>query len=228
MGGDWLNDNLIDASQHLIKRQYPHVNGLQDVILGSTLAFSICTEEFIQILNTGHGHWVTVSTIGCANGEILVYDSMPPAIMAKVRNQIACLLFTSENAINVKYIDVQMQDGSADCGVFAVAFAATLASGGRPGAFSYCQARMRHHLLSCLEKSELTPFSVQRKRRNINKVKSTVTIPVYCNCRLPALKDCTMIQCSKCRACMYHVNTCVVVPEEVLGSSKKWLCSVCV
>ena len=116
---------------------------------------------------------------------------------AKVRNQIACLFFTSENAINVKYIDVQMQDGSADCGVFAVAFAATLASGGRPGAFSYCQARMRHHLLSCLERSELTPFSVQRKRRNINKVKSTVTISVYCNCRLPALKDCTMIQCLK-------------------------------
>ena len=227
LGGDWLNDNLINASQCLIKSQYPHISGLQDVILGPTLAFSICPDEFIQILNTGHGHWVTVSTIGCTKGEILIYDSLPPAMTPKLRNQIACLLCTSESVINAKYIDVQMQDGSADCGLFAVAFAATLASGGQPGGSSYCQANMRPHLANCLEKNALTPFPVKRKRRNACKVKSTITIPVYCTCRLPTLKDCTMIQCSKCCG-WYHVDVCVNVPQEVLGSSKKWFCSACI
>ena len=88
---------------------------------------------------------------------------MPPATTAKLRNQIACLLFTSENAVNVKYIDVNMQDGPADCGVLAVAFAATLASGGRPGAFSYYQESMRHYLLNCLERVNLHPFQCKEK-----------------------------------------------------------------
>ena len=165
-GGDWLNDNLIDAGQHLIMMQYPHVSGLQDVIFGSTLAFSVCGDEFVQILNTGHGHWVTVSTIGCAKGEIFVYDSLPPAMTTKLRNQKGCLLCTTESIIKAKYIDVQMQDDSADCGVFALAFAATLASGGKPGATSYCQADMRLHLANCLERNSLGPFPIKRNRRN--------------------------------------------------------------
>ena len=31
--------------------------------------------DFVQIINTG-GHWVCLSTIGCANGYVKVYDSM--------------------------------------------------------------------------------------------------------------------------------------------------------
>ena len=74
---------------------------------------------------------------------------------------VACPLYTTESIINTKYIGVQMQDGSAECGIFAVAFAVTLASGGQPGACSYHQADMRLHLANCLEKNALTPFCVK-------------------------------------------------------------------
>ena len=32
LGGNWFNDNLINASLHLIERQYSHSSGLQHVV----------------------------------------------------------------------------------------------------------------------------------------------------------------------------------------------------
>ena len=67
-------------------------------------------------------------------------------------------------------MDVQMQHGSSDCGVFAVAFAATLASGGRPGAIGYCQANMRRHLLNCLDKWTYTlSYATKEEERQQSK-----------------------------------------------------------
>ena len=87
-------------------------------------ANTVQTEEFIQVLHTGHGHWVTMSTVGCKDREINIYDSLPPAPTSHLMNQIAALLATPKPAIAVKYMDTQMQCGSTDCGIFAIAFAA--------------------------------------------------------------------------------------------------------
>ena len=56
----WLNDSLVNASQQLIKRSFPYVNGLQETTLVNTLAFDIKRSEFDKVLHTGYGHWVTV------------------------------------------------------------------------------------------------------------------------------------------------------------------------
>ena len=44
----------------------------------------------------------------------------------------------------------QQQDGSEDCGHFALAFAAVLAAGGHPSAYLFDQQAMRKHLHTCL------------------------------------------------------------------------------
>ena len=44
------------------------------------LIFYILHNGFIQVLHTSQGHWVTASTMGCLQGEVLLYDSMPPAM----------------------------------------------------------------------------------------------------------------------------------------------------
>lgn len=93
-----------DAAQCLIKATYPNVNGLQDVSLGHTLAFDVLRGEFIQILHTGESHWVTVSTIGCTNGEVDVFDSMPPHVTGALERQIAAIICTEKNAITVRYV----------------------------------------------------------------------------------------------------------------------------
>ena len=58
----WLTDSIFDAAQKLVKQLSP-VPGLESVACGLTMAFAVQPGEFVQILNTGHGHWVTVSTI---------------------------------------------------------------------------------------------------------------------------------------------------------------------
>ena len=92
-------------------------------------------------------------------------------------NQIAALLATPKASIKMKYLDTQMQCGSADCGIFAIAFALALANGEQPGAYYFDQPKMRNHLMECLESKRILAFPVKRKRRRGSMVKVTSSIP---------------------------------------------------
>ena len=83
--GELLMNRLINARQKMIKGCYPHVCGLQDVSLGHTLGFNVQEGEFVQVLCTASGHWVTISNIGCKNAEVHVFDSMAPALSSSLQ-----------------------------------------------------------------------------------------------------------------------------------------------
>ena len=89
----------------LIKESYSQVYGFQDASLGQTLGFDVLTEEFIQVLHTGRGHWVTISTIGCSIAEVDIFDSTPPANSSSLQNQIASLLCTKRKNISLRYFN---------------------------------------------------------------------------------------------------------------------------
>ena len=72
--GAWLSEQIIDAGQNILKSMYLHIQGLQEVALSMALSYSIAKSEFIQIINTGNHHWVTVSNINCNDEDIHVYD----------------------------------------------------------------------------------------------------------------------------------------------------------
>ncbi len=58
-----LNDSIINAAQHLMRDEYPNIDGLQDLILQQNLSFRVQTGEFVKILNKGNNHWfVALST----------------------------------------------------------------------------------------------------------------------------------------------------------------------
>ena len=136
---EWLNSNIINAAQTILHEQFG-LPGLQDSELGSVFAFSVETDEFVQILY-GAGHWLTVSTIGTEQPNVFVYDSLYSSPPVVVKQQIAALLATRKPAIPLKYVDVQMQSGANDCGLFAIAFATALCSGELPGKYSMCLNR---------------------------------------------------------------------------------------
>ena len=160
-----------------------------------------------------------------SDGEIHIFDSFPPAPTSHLMNQIAALLATPKPAITVNYMDTQMQCGSTDCGIFAIAFATALANGEQPGGFHFEQPRMRKHLMHCLEAQYLSAFPVTRRRRAA-KVKLSSTIHVYCSCRMPEQAGIMMIQCSICKE-WFHVGVCVDVPTQALDSATKWFCDKC-
>ena len=53
---------------------------------------------------------------------------------------------TQHPVITLKFVDVQMQSGTYDCGLFAIAHATALALGEQPGNYLYDQPKMRKHL----------------------------------------------------------------------------------
>ena len=70
----WLHDSEIHAGQVLLKKQFPHVDGLQDpAITGPQVVPA--TSEFVQVVNVGR-HWVCISTIGCQVSTVKVFDSL--------------------------------------------------------------------------------------------------------------------------------------------------------
>ena len=224
--GGWLSDEIVDAGQKLLKSMYPHIQGLQEVALGMVLSYSIAKSEFIQIMNTGKHHWVTVSNINCNDEEIHVYDCASGSPTSSLLNQISSIVCTPKDIIKLTYVDVQMQQGCDDCGLFAIAFATSLARGEQPGSFFYQQKAMRKHLVDCLEKQNITAFPIQKIRRHGSKVRHSANIPIHCVCRLPKLEGIKMIECSYCGT-WYHIDLCVSVSADSQQPHTKWACVRC-
>ena len=99
----WLTDSIINAAQKLLHKANPAVPGFQDVDLGLCRNFNIEPGEFVQILHTGLGHWNTISTIGMSNSDIQVFDSMYSSSTSTLKSQIATLLCTNENQLNLHF-----------------------------------------------------------------------------------------------------------------------------
>lgn len=68
----WLNDDIIDAAQSLLKLQ-SGANGFHPICVTRTLTVDIQRDNFIQILHNGYNHWLTVSKIGKQkDGEVAI------------------------------------------------------------------------------------------------------------------------------------------------------------
>ena len=225
--GEWLNDLLIDAAQSVLKTENNDLSGFQSTVLGQNLSFNPEQREFVQILHNGRGHWLTVSTVGAPSSSVFVYDSLYSSASPSQMMQIASLLYSKEKKISLLFKDVQMQDGSSDCGVFAIAFATAITFGLDPGAFLFDQSKMRQHLLQCLQKSKMSMFPVNRYRRVGGRIKYEDTISLFCICRLPKFSNSNWVQCSKCKE-WFHDGICVFVPEELKSSPRVvWFCEKC-
>ena len=215
----WLNSDIINAAQITLHEQF-RVPGLQYSELGSIFGFNVETDEFVRILH-GAGHWITAGTIGTEHPNVFVYDSLycsPPVV---VKQQTASLLATQKPKIPRKYVDVQMQSGGNDCGLFAIAFATALCLGELPGRYIFEQSSMRAPLIHCLETGEFSMFPVRKMRRNAKRVKSTTNIQVYYECRMTELPSSEIVQCTKCHEWFHFL--CINV--HGLGKKTAWFCN---
>ena len=119
-----LSNNVIYGFNILCRRQFEHVAGLQDPLLGQTSQYSVMkNQKFVQILHNNRAHWVAISTYNCKNGEVNYYDSLFSCrINDFVKQQLCALMQADEDALKINVMPVQQQTNSVDCGIFAMAF----------------------------------------------------------------------------------------------------------
>ena len=67
-------------------------------------------------------------------------------------------MFGLKTAGNINMVPVQKQQGSKDCGVFAIAKMVSLAFDENPSCVTYRQNHLRTHLLDCFTNTRFTPF----------------------------------------------------------------------
>ncbi len=160
-----------------------HLEFFQSVCCGLTMNFTIRNGEFVQILHTGQSQWLNISTIGTKHPVVHVYDSMYPSASTTVKAQVAVLLHTTFPSVQLNFMGIQMQSGGADCGVFAVAFATSLALGKAPGQFHFDQPRIRQHLFKCLKSRKMVMFPHKKLRRAIETHQKCLKFIVCVECQ---------------------------------------------
>ena len=68
------------------------------------------------------------------------------------------VMLSTNDAVDVRFIDVEQQTNNSDCGVYAIAYATSLCFSEDISCIQYCVSKMRSHLVSCLEDGQMSPF----------------------------------------------------------------------
>ena len=71
----------------------------------------------------------------------------------------------NHTTLKMRKLPVQQQNGTLDCGLFAVAYAVEVCMGNSPAAVSFDQKQMRSHLYTCLLDGVMSPFPKMSQAR---------------------------------------------------------------
>ena len=74
--GEELSDRHIQMAQSIIKKQFPLIGGLCNILLQGQIVIG-CTVNTIQRVHCNkRKHWVTVTTKWCQRNKVSVYDTL--------------------------------------------------------------------------------------------------------------------------------------------------------
>lgn len=176
--GHELTDEHISRAHTILKKQFPHIDGLQSPLLAQKDGFKAVQHEAIQIHHVpDRHHWVTSSSIG---QQVAVYDSKFSGgpLSTSLTRQLAMIYRAvavdddgDDNddddddvlcghfnlSVEIPYY-TQQQKGGTDCGVFAIAFAVLFALGDDVSTVQFDQPRMRQHLVKCFQQEKMIRF----------------------------------------------------------------------
>ena len=154
LNGAKLTDLHVHAAQQLLKRQFPHLNGLQPTVLQEKKSLGVRkpVPNHLQVIHSNADHWIVASNIGCRNGVVNVYDSVYRSVDKATRAVITNLFQSS----TIKTIDSQKQEGGTDCGLFAIATATALSNG--INSWNFDQSALRSHLVNCFKQDFMSVF----------------------------------------------------------------------
>jgi hypothetical protein len=223
-----LCTGFINLSMLILQNLFPLIGGLNCSTLGQHINFPKATgEKWMQIVHDGYDHWVLVAMGFFEPDVVLVYDSLagPKWSSQHIIGCMTSLLRTPEKEMKYKVKACQRQGNGYDCGVFAIAFATSLAYGEDPSKLSYDTKQLRNHLRACMESNRLTPFPSTKCAGNRSRRETMATEDVHCSCRRSEymVGSDKMVECDVCKE-WYH-KSCV--PNYPRSVKKIWKCQQC-
>ena len=95
----------------------------------------------------------------CQKASIKIFDCNGGKELPKrTLKLMSALLQTQENQFSVEFVDVPLQVGSHDCGLFALAYIASICNGQDPAVLLHKQNAMRKHILKSIEDGVMTMY----------------------------------------------------------------------
>ena len=231
-----LTDESINIAQNLLHNQFPLISRFNDSCLGKTQHFDVVQREnpYTQIIHAGSLHWVCLANTKIGkrdNQSHYLYDSLSGSkIMMDIIKQIASYSFHPSAELVIHTECVQQQRNGVDCGLYAIAFATSLAFGKDPTTLAYDETQLRTHLVRCLEAGRMSEFpTINGNKRVVRCRQFSSTIELYCTCRLPYFKSSekgmAMAQCDGCLE-WFH-RRCKNIPDSVFTIERSWKCEQC-
>ena len=112
------------------------------------------------------------------------------------------------------------QQNNSDCGIYAAAFATSLAVGNDPLSIRY-ECNIRSHLANCLEVGQQTPFGNKIIQARLPRIVHSKNVDIYCECR-GTDDGSLMVQCDTCKK-WFHMQ-CV---NDNKNTTTEWFCRQC-
>lgn len=85
---------------------------------------------------------------------------------------------------------------------------------------------MRNHLVKCLEEEDPKPFPMKHQEARYPKVLKSITVDVFCSCRLPNDGN-TMVFCSLCKKWFHKQCTALKSKTDEEIKTLSWECVGC-
>jgi hypothetical protein len=156
-----LNNKHMLAGGCILKRMFPKIGGLEDTLKqmkmysfegpnnGLNLQFFFLDEHWIVILLNKGDSWNTV----------FIYDSLQNQPSLKLLDLLVqYVLRGADGIIDIKVMNVDIQQNDIDCGLYAQAFATSLAYEEDPTQLKYDKHQLRSHFMNCLHVRRMRPF----------------------------------------------------------------------
>ena len=182
-----MNDRIICAWQFLLQQKYPGVGGRHSTVVVSERKTNrdLRKHEVVQV--SGNNNWVAISMLGCSVGVVHWLDSMHCGPSSQLKVIVSDMLQCPKEPIRIKVLNVQLQSGGSDCGLFALANITAALDGVDPSSLHFIQKLMQTHLVTCLEQKDPRPFPIDLSKRQAQsrKILDRQTLKIYCVCRLP-------------------------------------------
>ena len=236
--GEWLNCRHMEACMTLLKREFPHIEGLAPTYYspqtdkdGSwmyTHRFTQATGDAVQIHHNGSNHWVTSFRF---KGEVYLLDSLKTQSKYKISHnvvlQLAALYAVQGQTLKIHFPDI-MQQTRGNCGVHAIANAVYACNHKSYPVRTHYRPNMRNHLRQCFSNAKMTLFPDHKiPSKLISDAIPYETFKIHCPCRLPNFYD-NEIQCTKCAGWFHHSCAGFMKRNPAPTSlGTKWFCQTC-